>query len=310
MGGLKDFQHEDGSWGLDPQAGYMGRIDPQRYMGYCLDYAEDSARDGVIAATIFTTDGAHPWIESMDTHGIHELWKACGKQKLGQLWKDQTYNLYVPIVVMDGPQVVTGDPHYGDDEDEVASMGAIDPQVLQAILQIESGGAAFGKDGRLTLRFEAHIFKRQLANDAVFNQHFQIAASRPWVAQQWLRLAGGVLEPIHTGSQATEYRAFERARGINAEAAYRSVSMGAAQIMGFNHARIGYPSAETMFNDFQRSQAAQIVGFLNFMLTNATLMHAVRRKDWRLIAELYNGAGAVDTYATLLEQAYRERTSG
>lgn len=310
LGLAKEFQRPDGSWGQNPTEGWMSNLDPQRYMGYLLDYAEDSARDGVIAATVFTTDGAQPWIGSFDTHGIHELWKASGKQRLGVkpvAPANDDHTLYVPIVVMDGPQVVTGDPHYGDDPPvETTPVGAIDPRVLQAILQVESGGKPFGADGGLTIRFEAHIFRDLLANDALFNQHFQVAETKPWAAQQWLRLTGGVLQPIHTGQQATEYQALERARSIDPAAAFNSLSMGIGQVMGFNAARLGYASAQAMFADYAKSEAAQIIGALNYVLSDAALVRAVRAKDWREIARLYNGSGSVDLYASRLQAAYEE----
>jgi hypothetical protein len=311
MGGLREIQHADGSWGLDAQAGYIGRIDPQRYMGYCLDYAEDSARDGVIAATIFTTDGAHPWIESMDTHAIHELWKACGKQRLGSapVQPDDAHNVYVPIVVMDGPQVVTGDPHYGDDEDEVKPVienrgGLVDPLALQAILQVESGGEGF-ENGKLKIRFEAHVFKDRLGNDALFEQHFEIAAHEAWKHPQYMLLPGGVRSPIHM-TQASEYAAFRRACMIDELAAFDSISMGIGQTMGFNAGRLGYTSPQAMYYDYGRSLNAQIIGAVNFILTDDALRRAVNGGDWRTVALLYNGPGWLDLYVPRLRSAYED----
>jgi hypothetical protein len=48
----------------------------------------------------------------------------------------------------------------------------------------------------------------------------------------------------------------------------------------------------------------QTIGFINFFLSDATLTQAMRNKDWRTIALHYNGSGAVDTYSTLLQDAY------
>ena len=179
----------------------------------------------------------------------------------------------------------------------------IDPRVAQAILKIESGGHTHGEDGRPIIRFEAHIFKSQLGNDALWAQHFRTDSARPWVDQMWRRNESATWQPIHTGKQADEWEVFDFASLWDEEAACRSVSMGSAQIMGFNHARIGYPSAGKMLVSFEDAQL-QTIGFINFCLSDPALMDAMRRRDWRTVAARYNGTGAVDTYSKLLQDAY------
>lgn len=178
--------------------------------------------------------------------------------------------------------------------------GALDPLVLEAILAVESGGRAVGKDGLPIIRFEAHIFRQQLGDDAAFAQRFRYG-SPPWTGQEML--TGGVWMPIHSGEQSAEWTAHTWAAELNEEAAARSISMGAAQIMGFNHARIGYGSARAMLHAFHNANV-QVIGFLNFLLSDPTLWGAVQARDWRTIARLYNGSGQVDYYAGLLEAKY------
>lgn len=191
-------------------------------------------------------------------------------------------------------------------EPQPVATGIIDPKVAQAILKIESGGRTHGNDGRIIIRFEAHVFKTHLGNDALWAQHFSTDAAKPWTNQQWRRDADSpIWAQIHTGDQANEWAVFDFARSIDVEAACKSISMGAAQILGSNHARIGYPSAKAMFDSFQ-SAAMQTLGFVNYCLSDAGLIDAIRRKDWRTIAAKYNGSGAVDTYAPLLESAYQQ----
>ena len=181
--------------------------------------------------------------------------------------------------------------------------GILDPRVLQAILNIESGARTHGENGKPIIRFEAHIFKTKLGNDALWAEFFRADATKPWTNQEWRQFTGDAWKPIHTGQQADEYKAFDFARTLNEEAAMQSISMGAGQIMGFNHARIGYSTAAAMFKAFQ-SAPVQTIGFINFFLGDAKLVEAMRKKDWRRIAALYNGSGAVDTYAPLLQKAY------
>lgn len=188
---------------------------------------------------------------------------------------------------------------------EPMPTGIIEPRVVQAILKIESGGRTHGANGKPIIRFEAHIFRGKAQDKARVDQFFRYNADKPWTGQEYRVALDQPWKPIHTGNQQDEYDAFAAAQMMDIEAAHRSISMGAAQIMGFNHARIGYPSAEVMFRAFQDA-SMQIIGFINFFLSDSALTDAMRRKDWREIAKRYNGADAIDTYAPLLEKAYQE----
>ncbi len=231
-------------------------------------------------------------------------------------WVAQTpetpHTVHIPALV------VQPDPPQAAPEPEEQAMSVLDPAVMMAILDVESG-AAFGDGGRLVIRFEAHVFRDRLRNkfhdqlrsDVLFSAHFQIADSQPWAAPQYARESeSSPWWAIHTGSQADEWRAFELAGRIDYRAAVESISMGRPQLMGFNHARVGYPTAEAMFAAFARRQdgeAAQIIAMLNYMLTDAALVRAIKERDWREIARRYNGAGSVDVYTPLLEAAWRKR---
>jgi len=244
-------------------------------------------RDDVAAVRLYMTDYRDKIWATFDTAPI-----AGELVALQRRLEEETHTVHIPTVMQPEPQ-----------------GGALDPAVMMAILDVESG-AAFGEGGRLVIRFEAHIFKAELGDDALFGRHFRIADNRPWEQPQYWRAVPG--EPwtvIHSG-QAGEWAAFRFAESMDRRAALRSISMGRPQIMGFNHERVGYGSVEQMFAAFadrQSGEAAQIVAFINYMLTDAGLMAAVRARDWRTIAAKYNGSGGVDVYAPRLEAAWRAR---
>jgi uncharacterized protein YraI len=179
--------------------------------------------------------------------------------------------------------------------------GGLDPRVLEAILQVESGGRTHGPDGQPIIRFESHIFE----NRAGDTEYFRHNEAQPWTGQQWRRSAGEPWRDIHTGRQADEYAAFEFAKSLNPKAAYESISVGAPQIMGFNHARIGYPSAQAMFEAFERSAPAQTIGLISYMLSDPALVDAIQRRDWEGIARGYNGAGNIAEAAAKYRAAYQ-----
>lgn len=166
---------------------------------------------------------------------------------------------------------------------------AINPKVAEAIADAEAG-RAFDAEGRLVIRFEAHIFL-QRAKEKRGGDFFR-TGDPVWTGQQYRPGYGADWRDIHTGRQADEYDAFLFAVTLDEMAAYESISMGATQTMGFHFARLGYASAQEMFEAYERSVAAQMVGFANFVLADAQLLAAINGADWPVIGERYNGSAA------------------
>ncbi len=94
----------------------------------------------------------------------------------------------------------------------------------------------------------------------------------------------------------------EFARSIDNEAALKSISMGAPQIMGCHHEQIGYPSAEAMFDAFSNDIEAQIRGFFDFF--SRTMVQRLQRQDFSSFAGLYNGSGQKQKYGSWIKQHY------
>jgi hypothetical protein len=84
--------------------------------------------------------------------------------------------------------------------------------------------------------------------------------------------------------------------------------MGAAQIMGFNHTRIGYATVQAMFEAFQADVHHQLAALFRFIEVNH-LVDAVRRADFYAFARTYNGWGQENVYAPRMQRyfdAYRQ----
>jgi hypothetical protein len=86
---------------------------------------------------------------------------------------------------------------------------------------------------------------------------------------------------------------------LDETAALLSISMGLAQIMGFNYSMIGFADVHAMFRAFEASIAHQIAGFFRFVEARR-LVEAARSGDLRAFAAGYNGPGQADAYADIL----------
>lgn len=159
----------------------------------------------------------------------------------------------------------------------LAAERGIPEAVALAIFTIESGGKGFGKDGRMIIRFEPHVFREY---------------------------SGGKNVGVVRAGQKAEWDNFTRAAALDREAAMKSISMGSAQIMGFNHKTVGFPTVQAMFDAYSTSEPAQIRGFFDFV-RNTGLEDAARRGDWTAFARGYNGRGQRG-YDDKMEAAYKQ----
>lgn len=189
----------------------------------------------------------------------------------------------------------------------LASRLGIDPGVAVAVFVAESGGDAF-RNGRMVIRFENHIFwsKWGQFNPDKFNQHFQYSSRMIWQGHKWRPTASGEFMSFH-GNQDTEWDAFTFATTLDEVAAKLSISMGAPQIMGFNHHTVGFESVLQMFDAFSSSEANQIIGFFDFVKgpgTDERKMTALKRLDFETFASLYNGPGQASRYGAIIQALY------
>ena len=193
---------------------------------------------------------------------------------------------------------------YGGLLAELADQLHIDPGVAVAVLMAESKGEPFGNDGRMVIRFENHLFYHYWgkSNSERFDQHFDYSRSpsESWKNHRWRPDANSEWRTFH-GNQQAEWEVFTLARQLDESAAMKSISMGAPQIMGFNHQTIGYATVQEMFNEFRNSVKAQIESLFRFMQSH-NVLDAVRNGDLRRFAEVYNGSGQAELYESIMRE--------
>ncbi|MEG3766658.1 N-acetylmuramidase domain-containing protein [Alteromonas sp. 14N.309.X.WAT.G.H12] len=178
-----------------------------------------------------------------------------------------------------------------------------------AVLCVESGGKGFEQNNsdKMIIRFENHKFWQYWGrhNAAQFNQHFRYRSDKVWLGHEWRKSVNTPWQPFH-GRQTTEWEVFEFARLLNEEAAMLSISMGAPQIMGFNHERIGYRSVTEMFDAFSSHIQYQIGGLFEFF--SPQMLQYLRDHDFVNFAGMYNGAGQKAVYGEKIRKHYEAFT--
>ena len=192
---------------------------------------------------------------------------------------------------------------------ELARRLEIDGASCAAVLFVESEGRFFGPDGRMVIRFENHRFWKYWGKSHPdrFHRHFRFGSKKRWEGHAFRREGERRWRRFH-GRQEREWAAFGLARSFDETAAMLSISMGAPQILGENHGRIGYASVEEMFEAFSGSERSQILGLFDFLggvNRGGPMVEALRRGDFFAFARLYNGPGRAAAYARSIRRAHR-----
>jgi hypothetical protein len=188
----------------------------------------------------------------------------------------------------------------------LADMIDIPVSSALAILMAESNGAGF-RNGRMVIRFEVHWFWKKWGKKYPhdFDLHFSFNRNnRSWLGHRCDDDGQGFFS-FH-GNQDKEWRVFNFACSLDAEAACQSTSFGGPQIMGFNHARCGYPSAAKLYEYFKSSERWHILGLFDYFQTDNKIMAALQQNDFWTVAYRYNGSGQADNYAAIIRRYKRK----
>ena len=173
-----------------------------------------------------------------------------------------------------------------------------------AVLKVESQGSGFGSNGRMIIRFENHVFYDGWGKNykTEFNDHFRFNTDRRWEGHRFRKSTDEEFADFH-GNQNKEWEVFEFARGMDESAAIKSISMGAAQIMGFNFSMLGYDSPQEMLYDMSNSIQAQLDGMFKFISRRNECITGLQMNDYIRFAKCYNGKGKAQRYGSLIEEA-------
>lgn len=192
---------------------------------------------------------------------------------------------------------------------KAGQIAGLDPPAMLAVWMVECGGLPFLK-GKPVLRFEPHVFFARWGkqNEARFDQHVRFGGRNGTEGAAWQNHAmrAGPQDDWHRfhGDQAKEYAALHlAARLAGREAACQCASFGGPQIMGFNHALVGYGTASEMFRAFGRSERWQVLAFFDFC-AEKDILGALRTQDWTRFATIYNGPGNAAAYAGKIADAH------
>lgn len=170
---------------------------------------------------------------------------------------------------------------------DIAKTIGVSYAAFMAFIEVESNGKGF-VNGKIVLQFEPSYFKKTYA-----------AWRKATANTVWLN--NGV------GNQTVEWKAFNDAYNVNADAAMQSCSIGMGQIMGYHFKRLGFKTVGEMWDfakgydcitktyDNNRGEYNQVILIARFIKTDPVLLKTLQKpkltmSDFDTIAKRYNGA--------------------
>lgn len=183
------------------------------------------------------------------------------------------------------------------DFDGAARTIGCDVAAIRAVWEVESNGKPFGFDGRPTILFEPHVFSRETGRR--FDASHGGVSYPKWGQKPYPR---GTADERHTAN----WDKLVYAARLDRDAAYRSASYGAPQIMGFNFADAGFADVHAFVVAMSESAGAQLRAFLALVRT-WKLDDEMREHRWADFARRYNGpAFATHGYDKKLAAAHQK----
>lgn len=183
------------------------------------------------------------------------------------------------------------------------------PAVVHAVTNAESSQGGFNEQGRLIILAEPHIFSRLTAH--AFDRTHPNVSYPTWTP--WRKNAAppaGFADHPYAYDQNNRWALVAQMAELDFDAAIGSMSVGRFQkLIGSPRPDMGwkllrFPSAEALFRKLAKSEIDQLEVFETFFRANGATS-ALRNKDWRRIALIYNGPGQVERYATIIEAQYK-----
>ncbi|GGD41823.1 N-acetylmuramidase domain-containing protein [Aureimonas glaciei] len=178
------------------------------------------------------------------------------------------------------------------DDIDLPKLGArigVGEDEMHAVIDVETSGGAWDRQGRPKMLFEPHVFYRNLDG-----------ATRDKAVAVGLAYATWGAKPY----PADSYPRLLQAMAIDETGALKAASWGLGQILGENHAMAGFATPQAMVLVFLDDAEAHLAAMVAFIIASG-LDDDIRRHDWSGFARGYNGPGyAKNRYHLKLATAF------
>jgi LysM repeat protein len=209
----------------------------------------------------------------------------------------------------------TGEKITDTDWNEAARTIQCEIAVIQAFAHVESGKAPFDRYHRPTIQYERHKFAKHTGHkyDAVNAD----ISGKPYTNKKFDKAGHAIA--ANDRYVADAYERFERAYGLDEDAAIMACSWGKFQVLGENWKDLRFQTVQKFLEAACTSERDHLIKlFVPFAMTvrdakygHGTLRNALIQKNWGDAAWLYNGPDYRKyDYDNQLKAAYEKIKTG
>ncbi|MCL2219785.1 MAG: N-acetylmuramidase family protein [Chitinispirillia bacterium] len=171
--------------------------------------------------------------------------------------------------------------------------------MLKAIGKKESRGTGFHKSGHAIILFERHkMYKHLKAKNCSAAELNKLTETYP-----------NIVNKESGGYNVSSYEKLKTAREIDYDCAVKSCSWGCFQVMGEYYGWL-YSSPAELDLAMCSCELQQFNYFVAYLeKSSAQMIPALKNRDWKKIATLYNGSGWVTmnkSYPVDIEKYYKQ----
>lgn len=194
--------------------------------------------------------------------------------------------------------------NYGGLIKKISDELQIDVATGLSVLCVESSGHGFSND-KMIIRFENHVLDMFWGKNNIdkFNEHFKYNKKSRRNDHYFRASKNDDWEVCHT-SQEMEWKVLDFAMTLDETNALKSISMGAPQVMGFNHKFIGYSTPQEMFKMFNKDIRFHLLALFDFCKYKPERIRFLQRRDFYQFSVEYNGTAAPAQYEERLKKYY------
>jgi len=180
---------------------------------------------------------------------------------------------------------------------ELAKSKNIEPSVLKAIMELESEGQGFNKNGTVKIKFHSHVFY-QLLKDAGLDAKSLMKGNKKILQKK--------SSNKYTKGRKSNYKRLKKAMKINKSAALKACSYGLFQLMGNSHKEAGFKSIKAFAKAHKSSEKAQVKAFFKAAKSQNALKD-LQDKDWEgFTRKFVTSEFTPKVYAIKLAKAYKK----
>lgn len=221
-------------------------------------------------------DNTDAWLDLKGN--LPEQWEHCGRVTIGHYVNCHCFKQGLVKSNCGGSGNLITEQLY----EEASKELGIEKAVMQAIARQESHKSSFWQKGQATILYERHKMWKYLRED-LGKKIEELDSLNKLYPNLVNKKQGGY------GTYSEQYSKLSKAKIIDYNCAIKACSWGKFQVLGANFEGV-FANPKELENAVNICEIQQFILFKGYLKKTSGMIKALKNKEWRTIAKLYNGS--------------------